>query len=217
LCEMQSPFYQLKPKLYPDGNQWCALYGENIQDGLAGFGDTPAKAISDFDKNYFHQKIGEQTTTKQREAFECFLENVHTNDLWVVWQQAWQESQADKLEFARKVAEEYATQLIFSVANKNTVDIDSVIAKVEQEKLEDLRLARDVTNSRYSTDEIAEKFMVKPNSVRSSISRNGNYMGIKPIKLPNGLLAWPADEVDRIASGKDEDISVIITKVEQEQ
>lgn len=57
LGQMQSPFVQLKPKLFPDGNQWCALYGDNIQEGLCGFGDTPAKAVVDFDTNYFHQKL----------------------------------------------------------------------------------------------------------------------------------------------------------------
>jgi hypothetical protein len=44
------PSYMLKPALSLDGNQWCALYGENLQDGVAGFGDTPALAYADFDK-----------------------------------------------------------------------------------------------------------------------------------------------------------------------
>ena len=55
---------------------------------------------------------------------------------------------------------------------------------------------------KYSTDGIAAQFMVKSASVRSAVCRNGHYMGIRPFKLPNGLLAWPADEVDRIASGE---------------
>lgn len=42
----------LKPKIYKDGNQWCVLYGENLQDGIAGFGDTPYLAILDFNKNW---------------------------------------------------------------------------------------------------------------------------------------------------------------------
>lgn len=62
LGQMQSPFVQLKPKLFPDGNQWCALYGDNIQEGLCGFGDTPAKAVVDFDTNYFNQR----TNTAQK-------------------------------------------------------------------------------------------------------------------------------------------------------
>ena len=39
----------LKPKLYLDGDMWCALYGDNLQVGIAGFGPTPAKALMAFD------------------------------------------------------------------------------------------------------------------------------------------------------------------------
>lgn len=37
-----------KPKVFPDGDKWCALYGDNLQEGVCGFGDTPAAAIIDF-------------------------------------------------------------------------------------------------------------------------------------------------------------------------
>ncbi len=50
--EQQRPSILLKPKISIDGNQWCALYGENLQDGVAGFGDSPDKAMVDFDKNW---------------------------------------------------------------------------------------------------------------------------------------------------------------------
>ena len=40
----------MRPRLTIDGNQWCALYGENLQDGVAGFGDSPAAAMEDFDR-----------------------------------------------------------------------------------------------------------------------------------------------------------------------
>jgi hypothetical protein len=43
------PFMLLKPQVFKDGNEWCALYGENIQDGVAGFGDTPDEASRAFD------------------------------------------------------------------------------------------------------------------------------------------------------------------------
>jgi hypothetical protein len=26
----------LRPRIFIDGNQWCVLYGENLQDGVAG-------------------------------------------------------------------------------------------------------------------------------------------------------------------------------------
>lgn len=41
-----------RPKLFMDGNKWCALYGDNLQDGVAGFGDSPADAMWDFDKTW---------------------------------------------------------------------------------------------------------------------------------------------------------------------
>lgn len=43
------PHVIYKPKIYPDGNQWCALLGDDIQSGVCGFGDTPAKAMHAFD------------------------------------------------------------------------------------------------------------------------------------------------------------------------
>lgn len=38
----------LGAKLSKDGNQWCFLYGEDIQEGVCGFGDTIYKAAWDF-------------------------------------------------------------------------------------------------------------------------------------------------------------------------
>ena len=35
-----------------DGNQWCVLYGENLQVGIAGFGDSPDKAMENFDMDW---------------------------------------------------------------------------------------------------------------------------------------------------------------------
>ena len=45
-------FTMLKPKVYQDGNQWCVLYGEDLQSGIAGFGDTIRLAIYDFNKQF---------------------------------------------------------------------------------------------------------------------------------------------------------------------
>lgn len=49
---MTSPHVLLRPAISIDRNQWCALYGENLQDGVAGFGDSPALAMEDFDRNW---------------------------------------------------------------------------------------------------------------------------------------------------------------------
>jgi hypothetical protein len=40
----------LSPRIFIDGNQWCVLHGENLQDGVAGFGDSPILAVYDFNK-----------------------------------------------------------------------------------------------------------------------------------------------------------------------
>lgn len=48
----ERPSVLFRPRLSVDGNQWCALYGDNLQDGVAGFGDSPADAMFDFDKNW---------------------------------------------------------------------------------------------------------------------------------------------------------------------
>ena len=47
--ERLRPFMLLRPAMFPDGNKWCALYGSNLQEGVAGFGDTPAQAATQFD------------------------------------------------------------------------------------------------------------------------------------------------------------------------
>lgn len=39
---------------YKDGNQWCVRWGENIQEGICGFGNTPMEAIADFNYHLNH-------------------------------------------------------------------------------------------------------------------------------------------------------------------
>jgi hypothetical protein len=39
----------LKPRLTKDGDMWCALYGDDLQVGIAGFGHNPAAALLAFD------------------------------------------------------------------------------------------------------------------------------------------------------------------------
>lgn len=46
----QAPHLIYKATLTKDGDQWCWLYGENLQEGIAGFGDTPARAAVEFDR-----------------------------------------------------------------------------------------------------------------------------------------------------------------------
>ena len=47
--EQQRPSVVFKPALTKDGDMWCALFGENLQEGVAGFGPRPADAMWAFD------------------------------------------------------------------------------------------------------------------------------------------------------------------------
>lgn len=53
----RAPHVLMRPRIFPDGNQWCALYGDDIQQGVAGFGNTPEGAAADFDHNWRTQTL----------------------------------------------------------------------------------------------------------------------------------------------------------------
>lgn len=48
-------FVMLKPVLRKDGNKWCVLYGDNLQEGISGWGDSPHSAIMDFNSQWYEQ------------------------------------------------------------------------------------------------------------------------------------------------------------------
>jgi len=61
-------FQMLKPSLTMDGNQWCVLYGEDLQVGIAGFGDSPHLAIMDFTSQWYKSiKDNDETTSVNTE------------------------------------------------------------------------------------------------------------------------------------------------------
>jgi hypothetical protein len=51
-----------------DGNQWCVLWGRDLMEGVAGFGDTVENAVMDFARNLVSSKcevIAEGTVRKE--------------------------------------------------------------------------------------------------------------------------------------------------------
>lgn len=58
-AEQLRPCVLLRPSLSIDGNKWCAMYGDNLQDGVCGFGKSPSDAMHDFDRNY-HTNLRER-------------------------------------------------------------------------------------------------------------------------------------------------------------
>lgn len=59
------------------------------------------------------------------------------------------------------------------------------------------------SNTHLTTEALAAQFFVKPGSIRSAYCRDGHYFGLRPTKLPNGRLLWPADAVSRITGKKE--------------
>lgn len=49
---LATPSAIYRPRIAIDGSKWCALYGDNMREGVAGFGDSPAQAMADFDRNW---------------------------------------------------------------------------------------------------------------------------------------------------------------------
>lgn len=54
--EWQRPSVLFRPTVSLDGNCYCALYGADLMSGCAGFGETMAEAMADFDRNWVKQK-----------------------------------------------------------------------------------------------------------------------------------------------------------------
>lgn len=48
--------HRLGCRIYKDGDSWCCLYGENIQEGISGWGHNPYQAALDFRKEFMGEK-----------------------------------------------------------------------------------------------------------------------------------------------------------------
>lgn len=53
----------------------------------------------------------------------------------------------------------------------------------------------------YSTTRAGLVLGIQAASLSTSLWRNGHYCGVVPVRLPNGRLLWPADEIDALAAG----------------
>ena len=68
--ERMRPSTLYRPTLSKDGNQWCALYGENLRDGIAGFGNSPDGAMRDFDVAWFSESNVQELALPPRGSAE---------------------------------------------------------------------------------------------------------------------------------------------------
>lgn len=67
LERISSPAAIFKPKVFLDGNMWCAMHGVNLHEGIAGFGATPEEAIQDFDWEWTSAKC-----PKPKDSYDSF-------------------------------------------------------------------------------------------------------------------------------------------------
>jgi len=91
-----NPHLKYKPVLSRDGNMWCAMYGENPMEGVCGFGETPEKAMEEFDKEWEKVlEIGYITPSITSEAKEItittYKDSVSVDDIEEK-QKEWSES-----------------------------------------------------------------------------------------------------------------------------
>lgn len=52
-------------RVFLDGDSWCALVGPDLQDGVAGFGVTPAHALTDLAENLIGNPWPEDDAARQ--------------------------------------------------------------------------------------------------------------------------------------------------------
>jgi hypothetical protein len=52
-----------------------------------------------------------------------------------------------------------------------------------------------------TTEELAALLSIRPQSIRKRFCQTGGYFNLRPVKLPNGRLMWPADALDKLAEG----------------
>lgn len=66
--EWRRPSVIFRPEISLDGNMYCASYGADLQAGCAGFGETMAAAMLDFDNNWQTQKVKHGTQRSNNDA-----------------------------------------------------------------------------------------------------------------------------------------------------
>lgn len=65
------------------------------------------------------------------------------------------------------------------------------LTALRSKTLEDLRqIAPDYQGQSLSSEQLAQLLGVQPGTVRRGHCLNGHYLGLRPVKLPNGRLRW---------------------------
>ena len=57
-------------------------------------------------------------------------------------------------------------------------------------------------SAKITTEEMAGLLRIVPQTARAGLCRNGHYLGMRPVKLPNGKLLWDSAAVERLTTGE---------------
>jgi hypothetical protein len=72
----ERPSVLFRPEISLDGNMYCALFGKDLMEGCAGFGETMEAAMWDFDKNWREQKAPHVAKAKLNSVPDPFVGEV---------------------------------------------------------------------------------------------------------------------------------------------
>lgn len=57
--QLACPARNYGARIFLDGNKWCCLLGDNMMEGIVGFGDSPDAAVWAFRTEWYRQKPAE--------------------------------------------------------------------------------------------------------------------------------------------------------------
>lgn len=58
------------------------------------------------------------------------------------------------------------------------------------------------TQTKYSTEQAAAALGIRPQTLRASFCKTGSYYGVIPTKMPNRMLRWDAEAIERLLNGE---------------
>ena len=64
-------------------------------------------------------------------------------------------------------------------------------------------LSPTITIPEWAEEQARAALHIRPQTLRAALCRDGHYFGIRPLKLPNRMLAWPAEGIERLLSGEE--------------
>jgi len=81
--------------------------------------------------------------------------------------------------------------------HENITEIDSIKMQNKKHKayVPPTSVSHTFNKQKITTKEFAAALSIQQQSIRSALCRAGHYLGLVPVKLPNGRMLWDAQSV----------------------